>query len=124
MAFFNASIGSFSGLVDDTKRKGSGSDSSSLESSLGTSDDSTRSDSQGSSTITSARKDAIPESTTIYEILGFSTSGASSINNKSRGRLTLREVFLKALLRRYLNSKIFNYSEEGSLSLDESSDRP
>jgi signal transduction histidine kinase len=123
VAFFDASIGSYGGLVSDTKRKGPGSDSSTLESSMGSSDDGTGSDSQKSSTA-SAGKDTIPENTTLCEILGFSTSTTSSINDESKGRLALREVLLKALLRRYPHGKIFNYSEEGSMSSDESSDAP
>lgn len=123
VAFFDASIGSFGGLVSDTKRKGPGSDSSGVESSLGSSDESTGSDSQRSSTA-SAGKDTTPENTTVCEILGFSTSAASSINNDPKGRLALREVLLKALLRRYPEGKIFNFNEEGSISSDESSDGP
>jgi signal transduction histidine kinase/CheY-like chemotaxis protein len=124
VAFFDASIGSFGGLVSDTKRKGPGSDSSGMESSLGSSDDSTGSDFQGSSTTSTGKKEATPEDTTECEVLGFSTSAASSINNESRGRLVLREVLLKVLLRRYPKGKIFNFSEEGSLSSDESSEEP
>ncbi|KAJ5959010.1 CheY-like superfamily [Penicillium vulpinum] len=128
VAFFDASIGSYGGLVSDTKRKGPGSDSGTLESSMGSSDDSTGSDSQKNSTA-SAGKDTIPENstpenTTVCEILGFSTSTTSSINDESKGRLALREVLLKTLLRRYPHGKIFNFSEEGSMSSDESSDAP
>ncbi|KAJ5796730.1 uncharacterized protein N7518_005270 [Penicillium psychrosexuale] len=123
VAFFDASIGSYGGLVNDTKRKGPGSDSGTLESSMDSSDDSTESDSQKSSTA-SAKKDSPPENTTLCEILGFSTSTTSSINDESKGRLALREVLLKTLLRRYPHGKIFNFSEEGSMSSDESSDGP
>ncbi|KAJ5836203.1 CheY-like superfamily [Penicillium robsamsonii] len=123
VAFFDASIGSYGGLVSDTKRKGPGSDSGTLESSMGSSDDSTGSDSQKSSTA-SAGKETVPENTTVCEILGFSTSTTSSINDESKGRLALREVLLKTLLRRYPHGKIFNFSEEGSMSSDESSDGP
>ncbi|KAK4870203.1 hypothetical protein LT330_005257 [Penicillium expansum] len=123
VAFFDASIGSYGGLVNDTKRKGPGSDSGTLESSMGSSDDSTGSDSQKSSTA-SAGNDTIPENTTLCEILGFSTSTTSSINEESKGRLALREALLKTLLRRYPQGRIFNFSEEGSMSSDESSDGP
>ncbi|KAJ5552389.1 CheY-like superfamily [Penicillium frequentans] len=123
VAFFDASIGSYGGLISDTKLKGPGSNSGSSESSLGNSDDSAGTDSQGSSTA-SGGKDTTQENTTVCEILGFSTSAASSINNESKGRLILREALLKALLRRYPKGKIFNFSEEGSLSSDESSDGP
>ncbi|KAJ5512922.1 CheY-like superfamily [Penicillium fimorum] len=123
VAFFDASIGSYGGLVSDTKRKGPGSDSGTLENSMGSSDDSTGSDSQKSSTA-SAGKETVPENTTLCEILGFSTSTTSSINDESKGRLALREVLLKTLLRRYPHGKIFNFSEEGSMSSDESSDGP
>ncbi|KGO68293.1 CheY-like superfamily [Penicillium italicum] len=123
VAFFDASIGSYGGLVNDTKRKGPGSDSGTLESSMGSSDDSTGSDSQKSSAA-SAGKETIPENMTLCEILGFSTSNTSSINDESKGRLALREALLKTLLRRYPHGKIFNFSEEGSMSSDESSDGP
>ncbi|CAI7570877.1 unnamed protein product [Penicillium palitans] len=123
VAFFDASIGSYGGLVNDTKRKGPDSDSGTFESSMGSSDDSTGSDCQKGSTP-SAGMDSIPENTTLCEILGFSTSNTSSINDESKGRLALREVLLKTLLRRYPQGKIFNFSEEGSMSSDESSDGP
>lgn len=123
VAFFDASIGSYGGLVSDTKRKGPGTDSGSWEGSIGSSDESTGSDSQGSFTA-SAGKDFIPENTTVCGILGFSTSATSSINDESRGGLALREELLEALLRRYPRGKIFNFSESGSLSSDESSDGP
>ncbi|KAL5337425.1 hypothetical protein BJX70DRAFT_369861 [Aspergillus crustosus] len=123
VAFFDASNGSFGGLVSDTKKQGSGSDSGILESSIGSSDDNTGSDSQKSSTA-SAGKDNIPENTKLCEILGFSTSATSSIDDKSREGLAFREVLLKALLRRYPQGKIFNFSEGGSVSSDESSDGP
>ncbi|KAF4764182.1 hypothetical protein HAV15_001429 [Penicillium sp. str.  len=123
VAFFDASIGSYGGLVSDTKRKGPDSDSGTLESSMGSSDDSTGSDSQKGST-SPAEKDTIPENTTLCEILGFSTSNTSSINDESKGRLALREVLLKTLLRRYPQGRIFNFSKEGSMSSDESSDGP
>lgn len=123
VAFFDASIGSYGGMVNDTKRKGPDSDSGTFESSMGSSDDSTGSDCQKGSTP-SAGMDSIPENTTLCEILGFSTSNTSSINDESKGRLALREVLLKTLLRRYPQGKIFNFSEEGSMSSDESSDGP
>lgn len=123
VAFFDASIGSYGGLISDTKSKGSGSNSGGSENFLGNSDDSTGTDSQESSTA-SVGKDTTQENTTVCEILGFSTSAASSINNESKGRIVLREATLKALLRRYPKGKIFNFSEEGSLSSDESSDGP
>ncbi|KAJ5299054.1 hypothetical protein N7476_010611 [Penicillium atrosanguineum] len=123
VAFFDASIGSYGGLVSDTKRGGLGTDSGSFESSVGGSDDSTASDSQGSFTA-SAGKDATPENTTVCGILGFSTSATSSINDESRGGLAVREVLLKTLLRGYPRGKIFNFSEEGAISSDESSDGP
>jgi signal transduction histidine kinase/FixJ family two-component response regulator len=123
VAFFDASIGSYGGLVSDTKRKGPGTDSGSWEGSAGSSDDSTGSDSQGSFTA-SAGKEIIPENPTVCGLLGFSTSATSSINDESRGALALREELLEALLRRYPRGKIFNFNELGSLSSDESSDGP
>jgi signal transduction histidine kinase/CheY-like chemotaxis protein len=57
-------------------------------------------------------------------ILGFSTSNASSISNQMTGnnRIALSEQFLGGLLRRYPHGKIFNFSEDGSISSSDTSD--
>ena len=57
-------------------------------------------------------------------ILGFATSHASSVNKETSGdaKIALSESFLGGLLRRYPGGKIFNFSEDGSISSDDTSD--
>ncbi|RMJ24454.1 GAF [Aspergillus sp. HF37] len=57
-------------------------------------------------------------------ILGFSTSYASSITHQGTGdnRIALSEQLLGGLLRRYPHGKIFNFSEDGSISSSDTSD--
>ncbi|KAJ5215398.1 uncharacterized protein N7498_001805 [Penicillium cinerascens] len=57
-------------------------------------------------------------------ILGFSTSNASSVNDQLTGdrKIALSESFLGGLLRRYPKGKIFNFSEDGSISSSDTSD--
>ncbi|KAJ6125777.1 hypothetical protein N7523_003397 [Penicillium sp. IBT 18751x] len=57
-------------------------------------------------------------------ILGFATSKASSVNDqlKNDGKIALSESFLAGLLRRYPKGKIFNFSEDGSISSSDTSD--
>ncbi|KAI9925765.1 hypothetical protein ASPWEDRAFT_158226 [Aspergillus wentii DTO 134E9] len=57
-------------------------------------------------------------------ILGFATTDSSSINHEETGdkRIEMSESFLNGLLRRYPRGKIFNFSEEGSVSSNDSTD--
>lgn len=57
-------------------------------------------------------------------ILGFATSKASSVNDqlKDDSKIALSESFLGGLLRRYPKGKIFNFSEDGSISSSDTSD--
>lgn len=57
-------------------------------------------------------------------MLGFSTTNSSSINHEFEdGRMNkVPESLLKRLLRHYPQGKIFNFSAEGSVSEDESTD--
>ncbi|OQE38598.1 hypothetical protein PENCOP_c008G08991 [Penicillium coprophilum] len=58
------------------------------------------------------------------EILGFSTSNASSVNDQLSGdnKIALSESFLAGLLHRYPRGKIFNFGEDGTISSDDTSD--
>ncbi|CAG8395772.1 unnamed protein product [Penicillium salamii] len=55
------------------------------------------------------------------EILGFATSGMSSINDELTNdrRIAVSEPFLASLLHRYPQGKIFNFSSDGSISESE-----
>lgn len=57
-------------------------------------------------------------------MLGFSTANSSSINHELEGSgiNKIPESLLKRLLRHYPQGKIFNYSAEGSVSEDDSTD--
>ncbi|KAJ5135671.1 CheY-like superfamily [Penicillium bovifimosum] len=58
------------------------------------------------------------------DILGFSTSRASSVNDqlKDDTKIALSESFLRGLLHRYPRGKIFNFGENGIISSDDTSD--
>lgn len=58
------------------------------------------------------------------ELLGFSTSGLSSVNDEMLDdkKIALSEPFLAALLHRYPRGKIFNFFADGSISASETSD--
>ncbi|KAJ5776436.1 uncharacterized protein N7511_001447 [Penicillium nucicola] len=58
------------------------------------------------------------------KILGFATSNAASVNSELTGdaKLALSESLLAGLLRRYPSGKIFNFTEDGSISSDDTSD--
>ncbi|KAJ5767216.1 uncharacterized protein N7511_004832 [Penicillium nucicola] len=58
------------------------------------------------------------------QILGFSTSSASSVSQESNQNndISLSESFLGGLLGRYPRGKIFNYGENGVISSDDTSD--
>jgi signal transduction histidine kinase len=58
------------------------------------------------------------------QILGFSTSSASSVSEQPNinTEIALSESFLGGLLRRYPRGKIFNFGENGTISSDDTSD--
>lgn len=74
--------------------------------------------------ITAHAEDSGRGTSSPCQILGFSTSYASSVNDESTGdrRIALSEPFLAGLLRRYPQGKIFNFFEDGSISASETSD--
>lgn len=106
--FLDASVGSFGGLVEDRKSRGS-------------------TDSNGwRSTASSSGNDDLPkgmsalsfgEPVSYCDVFGYSTTGASSIDGAaSFSKHTLvPERLLKSLLRRYPAGKIFSFGSDGLL---------
>ncbi|KZF25695.1 hypothetical protein L228DRAFT_280918 [Xylona heveae TC161] len=122
VVYFNANFASYGGLVNNPK---SASDYSSSESSALSDDD-------NSSAVSSSPTGCNPSNTydsgkwvDPCEVLGFSTTELSSVNHEviSNRSIAISELFVKGLLHRYPRGKIFNFSEDGSISSsDESND--
>ncbi|KAI9927481.1 hypothetical protein MW887_003096 [Aspergillus wentii] len=121
VVFFDASISSYGGRVHSSADKRVDPDQAS-DSRVSSSDDGKSSD--GSITRDKGSRSAGSGSATGCQILGFSTSTASSINGDKgfMDKINMRESFLQSLLRRYPQGKIFNFNENGSLSSGETSD--
>ncbi|CAJ2505799.1 Uu.00g131930.m01.CDS01 [Anthostomella pinea] len=109
VVFLDASIASFGGLV--------------------TNDTSTSSSSHSNPSYSSSSEESLIDQRDSGQdktcnILGFSTSSASSVDcdaaTSYQGKVP--EKFLKTLLRRYPQGKIFNFDEEGCMSSGESSE--
>ena len=114
--FFDASVTTFGGMIDSGRH-----DSSDTGQSY-----SSRSSSSGEESLHSAKSE---RNATLYndktcEIFGFSTTETSSIDNDrpDAKHLTVPERFLRLLLRRYPNGKIFNFDENGIPLSDTESD--
>jgi hypothetical protein len=107
--FLDASIGSFGGMVADGSSASETSDSHSASS--------------GGDTEKNGKHEHDSE-VKMSGILGFSTSDDSSINGDlaSQDLLPIPEKFLKGLLRRYSNGKIYFFDEDGRISSDSSGD--
>lgn len=73
---------------------------------------------------TANAEDSGKDTTEPCEILGFATSGMSSINDELTNdrKIAISEPFLASLMRRYPQGKIFNFSPDGSISASENSD--
>lgn len=103
VVFFDASVGSFGGLVrNDAVGDSSASDTpTSLGSNDGASEDQEKMEKQP------------------CEIFGFSTSENSSIDPTSTAlQNSISEKFLKRLLKRFRSGKIFNFTKDGTLLED------
>ncbi|KAL2837228.1 hypothetical protein BJY01DRAFT_46746 [Aspergillus pseudoustus] len=121
VVFLDARIESFGGLVG---YQATG------ERTRSSSEDSTDSASGESSNSPPPPAPPIPvDETTTCRMLGSSTTHSSSINESSSRRqppppagteYAVREVVLKAMMNRYPHGKIFNYTQDGSLSDDSS----
>ncbi|KAJ5975514.1 hypothetical protein N7481_009221 [Penicillium waksmanii] len=117
--FLDANSQRFGDLVDETKRRVSGSGGfddtkSSAE------DDSTGSESSSRRSISDTDQDSDNGNPRVSECLGFSSSRVSSINDEARaGRaVTVPEPLFSSLINRYPQGKIFTYNSDGSVSED------
>ncbi|KAL4880260.1 hypothetical protein BJY04DRAFT_191501 [Aspergillus karnatakaensis] len=111
VVFYDASVKSYAGLVrntDDRPSDGEGSSSSS-----GSSEGHESSDSDNPVTAqSSTENDEFPTS----DVLGF------SLDDPEQPMGTIRETFLRSLLRNYPQGAIFNVDENGGVSSSEGSD--
>ena len=125
VVFFNAQFRSQESLVNHAK---SDTESSGLESSsYSSSDDETKyQEALGQQDLLGADQDNTAGKNTLNpcQILGFSTSSASSVSEESNenNQIALSESFLGRLLHRYPRGKIFNFGEKGTISSDDTSD--
>jgi signal transduction histidine kinase/CheY-like chemotaxis protein len=123
VVFFNANFGSQGALVNnvksDTEGSGFESCSSGDEAKSRGSQQNSFEDQESFDPESSGKATLNP-----CEILGFSTSSASSINDqlKDDNKIALSESFLAGLLHRYPRGKIFNFGEDGTISSDDTSD--
>jgi signal transduction histidine kinase/CheY-like chemotaxis protein len=123
VVFFSANFGSQEALVNNAK---SDTEESSLESCSSGEDDvkSRGSSSQSEALDAELAGSSGKETLNSCEILGFSTSNASSINDQvtDDNKIALSESFLAGLLHRYPRGKIFNFSADGARSSDDTSE--
>ncbi|KAH8424934.1 hybrid sensor histidine kinase/response regulator [Aspergillus melleus] len=117
--FFDANFGSHAGLINNAKCE---MDYSDTDGAL-TSDDSETTGERLAAPRLGHTADHKDESNSC-NILGFSTTSASSIDRQSIGdqRMTLSESFIQSLLHRYPRGKIFNFAEDGTVSSEDTSD--
>ncbi|KAL2869760.1 putative sensor histidine kinase/response regulator [Aspergillus lucknowensis] len=129
VAFLDARIGSFGGLVGYEARseRSSNEDSSDSGSSASASESSSP---PGPLSLPTCPRASNEDDTTICRTLGASTTLSSTINGDSGADLqpgqeyAVRETLLKAIVNRYPQGKIFNYTASGSLSDDSNSNSP
>ncbi|KAJ6091718.1 hypothetical protein N7467_003687 [Penicillium canescens] len=125
VVFFDAQFRSQESLVNHAK---SDTESSGLESSsYSSSEDETKyQEALGQQDLLGVDQDAPAGKNTLNpcQILGFSTSSASSVSEESNenNQIALSESFLGRLLHRYPRGKIFNFGEKGTISSDDTSD--
>ncbi|KAJ5301748.1 hypothetical protein N7508_006611 [Penicillium antarcticum] len=125
VVFFDAKFRSQESLVSNAK---SDTESSGVESSsYSSSDDEPKErDSLGQQVLLGREQDdhAGKSTSNPCQILGFSTSNASSVSEQwiKNNEIALSESFLGGLLHRYPRGKIFNFGENGAISSDETSD--
>ncbi|PLB47620.1 hypothetical protein P170DRAFT_385449 [Aspergillus steynii IBT 23096] len=118
-AFFDANFASHGGLVNNAKSE---TDYSDTDSAMTSDDNGTICG--GSSAPNDGHATNLMDESNPCNILGFSTTSASSINYQPVGdkRMTVSESFMKGLLHRYPRGKIFNFAEDGTLSSGDTSD--
>jgi Signal transduction histidine kinase len=118
VAFLDASIETFGGLVEDGSRKAR--EAYARDATSGSDDSITDSETTPGLIGFSVPKLENDDHTTC-RILGSSTSNASSIDDHKPHEFAMRESLLRVILNRYPHGKIFNYNENGSVSDDNSS---
>jgi signal transduction histidine kinase len=119
--FLDANSQRFGDLVDETKRRVSGSGYDDAK--IGGNDESTGSESSSRRSISDTDQDSDNGDLKVSECLGFSSSRVSSINDEERaGRaIMVPEPLFTSLINRYPNGKIFTYNANGSVSEDSDS---
>lgn len=122
VVFFNANFSSQEGFVNSAK---SDPETSSFESCSSGDDCKSRSSLSDRETFGPELAENCGKATlNPCQILGFSTSNTSSINDQlvDDKKIALSESFLGALLHRYPRGKIFNFGEDGTISSGDTSD--
>jgi signal transduction histidine kinase/DNA-binding response OmpR family regulator len=116
--FLDANSHRFGDLVDEKKRRVSGSGFD--ETKTGGDDESTGSESSSRRSVTDTDRDSDHGGQRVSECLGFSSSRVSSINDEERaGRAVMvPEPIFSSLINRYPQGKIFTYNSNGSVSED------
>lgn len=120
VVFLDAHSERFGSLVDQTKRRVSG---SGTKDSMSSSDESTGSEPSSQRNISDTEQDSDPDNPAVSECLGFSSSRMSSINDEARAgqAVVVPEQLLTSLIRQYPSGKIFTYDAHGSVSEDSDS---
>ncbi len=110
--FLDAAIGSFGGLVGQTDSDSASSSESRRASPIASNEESGR----------ESTKD--DQAATLCKVLGHSTSEFSSIDGDpaSLAHLSVPERFLKRLLRRYPEGRVFNFDQSGQMQSEDSSE--
>ena len=116
VAFFDASVQSYTDTLQTSGGNTSDSDTAASYSEVQTA---------GSEDDKPAKKTDDADGEVVCDVLGFSTSTQSSINDDPTTddrRLRIPASLLKTFLRRYPYGKIFNFNEYGAMSSGDSSD--
>jgi signal transduction histidine kinase len=122
--FFDANFGSHGAYVSDEKSDYDSSGREGYSSASGDERQIRGSKTKRSVCSTANSEDSGEQTSNPCGILGFATSNATSVNDQMTGdrKISISESFLGALLRRYPKGKIFNFSEDGSISSSDTSD--
>jgi signal transduction histidine kinase/DNA-binding response OmpR family regulator/GAF domain-containing protein len=118
--FLDANSQRFGNLVDETKRRVSGSGHDDAKSS---GDDSIGSDQSPRQSNSYTNQDSDTDGPRVSECLGFSSSTVSSINDEAKAgqAVVVPEPLFTSLIRRYPRGKIFSFNAKGSVSEDSDS---
>ncbi|CAI7581335.1 unnamed protein product [Penicillium manginii] len=118
--FLDAHSQRFGDLVDETKRRVSGSGGYDDDTKASCDNDSTGSETSSRRSVSDTDQGSDNGNPRVSECLGFSSSRVSSINDEERaGRaIMVPEPLFSALIHRYPRGKIFTYNADGSVSED------